>query len=795
MKAPLSWLKKYTHLTQSPAEIAEVLTLAGLEVEKIDRETFSFEGVVVGKLIEVTPHPDAEKLKVAVVSDGKKEFQVVCGDTTISEGLVVAFAKTGARLTLAEGEVLEIEKAKLRGVESSGMLCSGRELGISDEEDKIYRLPSDAPLGQDLSEYLYDPIFDICTTPNLGHCRSFFGIARELSAHFNQPIKIPKVTLDEDQDNPAKSYVQVTNEDHDGCYQYECRVIRGVEIKESPSWLIDVLEKTGHSIINNVVDVTNFVMEETGQPLHAFDGDKLPECHIFIRSAAEGEKIVTLNHNEYELDEDAVVICDGPHPVAIAGIMGGLQSGISNKTNTVILEAAQFNPSRIRKTSRKLGLRSSGSARHENQIDPAAVRYALDRAAALIQEVAGGYVLKGAVSQSPKTYLRRFVTARLSRINSLLGTKLSLSEVESFLNRLGMASNSDGKDLFQIRIPSYRNDIHQEIDIVEEVARIYGFNQIEKNRPRHVNSTLPDHPLFVLEKEVRARLVSRGLQEFITCNLISPELCDMELENGLFSPEYIRVLHAKSVDQSVLRPSLLPGLLSALKHNQNHGTYDISAFEMGRVHFKEGDNYEEKSALGILLAGRAAPLQWKLEEEEVDFYDLKGKLEDLATLLLLPTLDFEESKLTTFHPGRQAALVINDDRIGVMGEVHPASIEKLGIRGRVLFCEIDLLMLEKYRQKQTKFTELPQFPSSERDLTLTMKKSQSLRKIFDQLNRIDEPLLKHAGLIDIFEGEKIGSENKNVTFRFIYRHDDKTVDFNEVDKAHAKIVKTLERLV
>ena len=237
MKAPISWLKKIINLSKSPAELAEILTLAGLEVEKIDRETFSFEGVVVGQLIEVSPHPDAEKLKIALVSDGKKEFQVVCGDTTIKEGLIVAFAKVGARLTLDGGEILEIEKAKLRGVESSGMLCSGRELGISDEDDQVYRLPPDAPLGQDLCEYLYDPTLDICLTPNLGHCRSIFGIARELGAHLNLTVKSPKVTLDEDQDNPAKSYIQVTNEDHEGCYQYECRVIRGVEIKESPAWL------------------------------------------------------------------------------------------------------------------------------------------------------------------------------------------------------------------------------------------------------------------------------------------------------------------------------------------------------------------------------------------------------------------------------------------------------------------------------------------------------------------------------------------------------------------------------
>lgn len=795
MKAPLSWLKKYINLTKKPAEIADILTLSGLEVEKIERETFSFEGIVIGNLIEVKAHPDAERLKIATVTDGKKNYQVVCGDTTIEPGLNVAFAKIGAILHLPTSEKLEIQKAKLRGVESQGMFCSGYELGITDENDQIYRLPEDAPLGEDLTKFLYDPTFDIALTPNLGHCRSLIGVARELGAIVDEGVNLPQVEVDEDLDNPAKAQIQVTNEDHEGCYQYECRVIRGVEIKESPTWLKDWLEKTGHSIINNVVDVTNFVMEETGQPLHAFDGDKLPARHIVVRPSKKGEKITPLDGEERELEEGTLLICDEDVPIAIAGIMGGLDSGIYEKTNTIVLEAAQFDATRIRKTSRKLGLRSDASARFENQVDPAGIRYALDRAATLIQQVAGGHVLKGVVTQSPKPYMPRFITARLSRINSLLGTKFSLSEVEAYLNRLQITNSSDGEDLYQIKVPSFRNDITSELDIVEEVARVFGFNNIKQESPKHITSTLPHHPLFMLEKDVRQRLVSRGLQEFLTCNLISPDQCDMELENGMFNAEYIHVLHAKSVDQSILRPSLLPGLLSSVKNNQNHGTHDIAAFEIGRIFFKEDDRFDEKSALGIILSGKRAPTHWDTENEEADFFDMKGIVEDLASLLQLPKLYITNSKLATFHPGRQAALVIGDERIGVMGEVHPKSVDKLGIRARVIFCEIDLHQIEKFRAKKSTFRELPQFPSSERDLTLTMKKSQSLKKLFEKLDRIDLPLLKKAELIDIFEGEKIGPDHKNVTFRFTYRNDEKTIDINEVEEVHNKVVKTLQKTI
>ena len=793
MKAPLSWLKKYINLEKSPTEIANILTLAGLEVEKIERESFSFEGIVVAKLISVTPHPDADKLKIAIVTDGKKEYQVVCGDTTIEEGLFVAFAKVGASLTLKNGETIEIKKTKLRSIESQGMLCSAFELGLSDSADQIYRLLKTAPLGQDLSTYLYDPIFDICLTPNLGHCRSIFGIARELSAQLSLPAKFPKILVEEDLDNPAKNELQITNTDPSGCFQYECRVIRGVQIKESPDWLKEALEKTGHSIINNVVDVTNFVMEETGQPLHAFDADKLPERHICIRKAHPEETLLTLDGIEHTLTEETLLICDGDEPIAIAGIMGGLKSGISEKTNTIILEAAQFCPSLIRKASRKLGLRSDASARFENQIDPAGIRYALDRAATLIQEVAGGHILKGVISQSPKPYMPRFLTARLSKINSLLGTKFSLSEVESYLNRSSISCSCDGEDLFQIKVPSYRTDLHSEIDVVEEVARIFGFNHIERKQPVHISSKVAHHPLFLLESELRSRLTSKGLQEFLTCNLISPEICNLELENGLFSSEYIPVLHAKSVEQSILRPSLLPGLLTAIKNNQNFGSFDIAAFEIGRIHFKEEDGYDEKSTLGIVLSGNRAPLHWSTKDEPVDFYDLKGIIQDLATLLNLPELIYESSSLSTFHPGRQASLSIEDNRIGVLGEIHPLSLNQLGIRGHVLFCEIDLFMIEKFRKEFIKFEKLPQFPSSQRDLTLTMKKSQDLSKLFEQLQKRDLPFLKTAQLIDIFEGEKIGPDKKNVTFRFTYRNDNKTIDLLEVDQAHAKVVKSLEK--
>lgn len=795
MKAPLSWLKKYISLSKDAIELAEILTRSGLEVEKIDRMNFSFQGVIIGKVLEVTPHPDASNLKIAIISDGKSSHRVVCGDHTLEKNAVVPFAKVGAVLIDEEGVSVEIKKAKLRGIESLGMLASEKELGISKDDSKVMRLPQEAPIGEDIANYLLDPTFDITITPNLGYCRSIIGIARELSSQLGEPSHPPIFKLAEDTDNLTKSKLQVTNEAHKECPQYYCRIIRGVEVKPSPSWLQDLLVKSGYKPINNIVDVTNFVMHELGQPMHAFDYSKLPEAHLTIRLSNESEKITTLDEVERTLPEGILLICDGDTPAAIGGIMGGLNSAITDKTHTVVLEAAEFDPSYIRKASKILGLRSESSARFENKIDQANVRFALDRAAALLKELAGGSVFKGVVEQSPKPYTPKFITCRLSKINALLGTSFSLGEVETFLSRLSINSSSDGIDLFQVKVPSWRRDLQDEIDLVEEVGRLYGYENIERVPPKHVNSTIEHHPIFLLEKEIRKRLVGFGLQEFVTCNLISPTLCNIEVEHGLFSKEYIKVLHAKSVDQSVLRPSLLPGLLQSLKLNQNQNNHDILAFEIGRIHFKEGGKYDEKTALGILLSGKRAPIHWSKRPEEVDFYDLKGILENLCDSLLLPEVSIEKSSFETFHPKRQSTLNFSDATFGVFGEIHPGTLDLLDIKGRVFFAEIDLHLIQNHKMKRPPFATLPQFPSSERDLTLTMDEETDLEAFFTVLKKIRSSTLKKVSLLDIYRGDNIGKNKKNVTFRFTYRDDEKTLSVKTIEDEHANIVRALQKSV
>jgi phenylalanyl-tRNA synthetase beta chain len=793
MKIPFSWLKKYVSFTQTPTEVSDLLTLSGLEVEKVELDTFDFTNVIIGLILEIEPHPDADRLQILEITDGEKKYQVVSGAPSLQKNSKVAFAKEGASIKTEDGKIFVIKKAKLKGVDSYGMLCSEKELGLSSNHETVLTLPDDAPLGKDLADFLRDPTLSIALTPNLGHCRSVLGVARELAAHFAETVQSLKISLKEDLDNHTQNKIKIVNEEIDGCPQYMCRIVQGIEVTPSPYWLKQQLLKAGIRSINTVVDIGNLVMHELGQPLHMFDYDKLKHKEMVIRKTYEGERILTLDKVERILPEDTLVICDGSKPQAIAGIMGGLESSVTESTHTILIESAQFHPTLIRKTSRTLGLRTESSARFENEIDPAAVKTALDYACSLIQQLSGGRVLKGIIENSPRPYKPRFLTCRLSKINALLGTHLSLTEVETFLTRLGFTLTSDGKDLYQLKIPSWRNDVKEEIDIIEEVARIFGYNNIPRNHPRHISSQIPHSPLFMLCKKIQTKMIGDGLQEFITCNLISPKICELELDSGVFKNELIKVLHAKSEDQSILRPSLLPGMITAVSHNQNQGRFDVGAFEIGQIHFRDGFKFIEKTSLGIILTGNRTPYHFEMKPTNFDFFDMKGVLETLFSSLLIKNIEFHPSNYESFHPKRQAQILINEKPLGVIGELHPSLQKKLDLRSRVVFSELDMQVLEKTLSQTPQFESLPTFPGSERDWTITMKRTRDLGPMLSALKSFDSQLLKRCELLDIYQGPNVSESEKNVTFRFFYRDDAKTLDIESVETEHTKLTTYLKK--
>lgn len=667
-------------------------------------------------------------------------------------------------------------------------------IAVKQDPDQIGKMLTLAGLEVDgIDEAKGDAIFEISLTPNLGHCSSVIGVARELSAATEIPYHLPKTDLAEGP-TPASSFISVSVETPEGCPRYACRGIRDVKIGPSPDWLKNRLELAGLRSVNNVVDVTNYVMLELGHPLHAFDADKLQGNHLTIKKSQPGDKFVTLDGKERVLDND-LLICDKKGAVALAGVMGGQNSEVTETTKHLVLEAAVFAPEMIRKTSKRLGLMTDASKRFERGCDPNVLKLVLDRAALLIQKVAGGQVCAGVIDVATQPFSPRQVSCRLSRINQLLGTHLSVGEVENLLARLELTNKWDGKDSFTVIVPTYRNDITEEVDLIEEVARIYGYQNITKARSLYQSSTIPHAPIFMFEREMRARLMGEGLQEFLTCDLIGPSLLEVVHGPDCSDPSWIKVMNPTSIEQSLLRTSLLPGLLQVVKYNWDHQNHDISGFEIGRVHLKQNGEYWEQSAAAIVLSGKARPHHWDQKPAEEDFFDLKGIVENLLSELNI-AITFTKSQFPMLHPGRQASIYAGEIEIGSFGEIHPAVLRRLDVPQPILFAEINLHDLLQARPKQdAQMKALPVYPGSERDWTLTIPESFPADDLLKAIANVSSPFLERVSLQDIYRSDKLGKELKNVTLRFFYRDLSKTIAQETVDAEHARMIESVAKTI
>jgi phenylalanyl-tRNA synthetase beta chain len=785
MKIPLSWLNEFLTLNISVEKIAEALTLAGIEVEKIETIVPSFEGVVVATVISVQPHPNADRLRVAQVFDGQNELQIVCGASNCRPGIKTALAKIGAKLTDKEGKSFTIKKGKLRDVESFGMLCAGDELGLASGVEGILELSSELKEGVDLASLYRDTVLEVGLTPNLGHCLSILGIARELSAILSLPLKSSPLDLSEASQPLIQDLIEVQVENRDQCPFYSCRVIQGVTVGPSPDWMQRRLEAAGMRSINNLVDVGNFVMLELGLPLHMFDYDTLVGKKIVVSSNKTYPVIETLDGVTRPIPSGTLLICDSENPIAIAGIMGGEGSAVSPKTQNVLIEAAYFMAEPIRKASKALNLRTEGSQRWEKGVDPKGVRKALNRAAALLQQCAGGILAQGVLVAGEDAFSSHEISLRIERVNALLGTSLSRGEIISLLERLEIKVKDKDQGKVICEIPSYRNDLKIEIDLIEEVARLYGFNHIPQHPPRHLNSPIPHAPIYLFEKEMRGYLIELGLQECLTCDLISPKLAELTGENN---QSFITVLHPTSIEQSILRVSLLPGLLQVIKYNQDHQNTDFSAFELGRIHYKEGDRFIEQTSAGVILVGHEAPHHWECKPKEIDYYDLKGKVEELLELLGIKGAHFEPSHLHNFHPFRQARVKVNDLYVGALGEIHPSHLREMGIQQRVYFAELNLHDLFPLRRTEMQFREISLYPGSERDWTISLKEETPIAYVLEAVRLNASSYLEKYLLLDLYRSPQLGEGKKNATMRFLYRDLKKTIEFEIVEREHKKLI-------
>ena len=791
MRIPLSWIKEYVPVKLPPKELARKLTLAGVEVKGIETPP-RWENVFVGQITELLPHPNADRLKIAVVNLGFERLEIVCGAPNVEPGDKVPVAKPGAKIfDPRTGRESELRPAEIRGVLSAGMICSERELGISESHEGAMILPPDAPVGAPLAQYLEDAIFDLDITPNRPDLLSVVGIAREISALTGEPLKLPEISYPE-RGEPARKIISAAIEDPKLCSRYCAALIRGVRVGPSPSWLRERLEKSGIKPLNNIVDVTNYVTLEWGQPIHAFDFRTLRGGGVAVRRARRGERITTLDGEERELDEEILVIADEERPVALAGIMGGLATAVSEETEDVLLESANFNPSAVRRGALKLGLRTEASTRFEKGLSPELPPLALRRAAQLILEIAGGEASRGIIDLYPGREERKPLKLSLRRMKQVLGVKIPLGQVVRALDALGFECRKEGTGKLAVSIPWWRTDIKIEEDLIEEVARIVGYDKIPPRLlPFEIPRSTPDRKLLVREA-IRDLLAGMGLQEVITYSLVSRrllELCDPE---GRFGPP-LKVANPLSQEQEFLRTNLRPGLLSALSRNARIERGSFKLFEIGRTfHPKPGDLPEERERAAGILAGLREPLGLHSPKpQELDFFDAKGVVEELLLRLGIEA-SFEPSSDSFLSPGRTALVKAGRREIGLVGEIHPRILRELDLPFEVAgYFELDLGRLYDL-VSPPRFSPPSRYQASWRDLSVIVDEEVPAGRLLELVRETEG--VARAILYDVYRGEGIPPGKKSLTFRIFYQSPTHTLTDSEINEIQGEILRRIQDL-
>jgi len=789
MLVSLKWLKDYIDLELSAEELADRLTMAGLEVDEIQTLAPKFSGVVAAKILSVRPHPNADKLSLCDVTDGAETYPIVCGAKNIHAGDVVPLAKTGA--VIPGGYT--IKSTTLRGEKSEGMLCSEAELEIGDDASGILQLPADMALGRPLQEALDlgDTVLDIGITPNRSDCLSMIGIAREVAALTGKKMKMPDVRiLESAQDVSLLS--SVTIEDADLCPRYTARLIQNVTIGGTPVWMKTRLEAAGLRAINNVVDVTNFVMLEMGQPLHAFDFRFLEEGRIVVRKSKPGEEFISLDEKSRLLPENTLLICDGKKPVAIAGIMGGLNSEVKEDTRTILLESAYFNPASIRRSSRSLGMPTDAAFRFERGIDPEGVVRALDRAAQLIAELSGGEVCRNYLDEYPaKIKAVDNIPLRMDRVRQVIGAGVPAREAVRILKSIGMALRREGKGAYRVTPPSFRVDIEREIDLIEEIARLYGYHLVPSTLPSVSVSETETIPRLALEERVRRLLTGSGYSEIINYSFSSPDSAEAL---GL-SPEderrrFVVIKNPLTEDQSIMRTTLVYGLLETLKKNLRNASFNLKLFEIGRTFFKrhDGELPEERNILAALAAGKVSDDLWG-SKVSVDFYDLKGSLENIFQDLKMDSCRCRTETPEPFlHPGQSCGVYMGDVRIGFLGKAHPEVLKKMDIKSDAYLFEINLDLLGEQTGRRIRYRELSKFPAVQRDVAFVLPESMESEKMLEIVLSQHEDLLENVSIFDIYTGKGLEERTKSLGLRFSYRALDRTLTDAEINSIHNRIV-------
>ncbi len=793
MKVSLRWLRDYVDVEIEPRELADRLTMAGLEVESIEPFRPSFEGVVTAKILSVKPHPQSEKLHLCEVTTGDAVLPIVCGAPNVRAGQVVPLARVGA--VIPGG--FAVKSSRIRGELSEGMLCSEDELGIGEDNKGILVLPDDVPLGRDLVEVLGlgDTVFDIGVTPNRSDCLSIIGVAREIAALTGGRLRYPQIRLSESsEDIRGATSVQIL--DPELCPRYSARMIRNVRIQPSPRWMRLRLEAVGLRSINNVVDITNFVMMELGQPLHAFDFRFLEEGRIVVRRSREGEPFVSLDGKTRHLNAETLMICDGVKPVAIAGIMGGENSEVKDDTETVLLESAYFNPTTIRRGAKWLGMSTDAAFRFERGIDPEGVIRALNRAAQLMAELAGGTVLKGYIDEYPrKIETARNIPLRKERIKEVLGIQLTPTEIRRILRGLEMTVEKGRGGYFEVTPPTFRVDLLREIDLIEEIARIRGYDAIPATLPPIPARTQPPDERRSFEDRLRTALTGFGYREVINYSFTSPASADvLGLPGDDDRRNFVRIANPLTEEQSVMRTTLLYGLLETARRNVRAGCHDLKIFELGKVfiHRQEGELPLEEERIGGLVTGARYDRLWHFKDLEADFYDLKGCVESLLEALKIQDVQFKpRTDLPYLHPGRACGVEVRGRDAGCLGEIHPDVLGRLDLPRRVIVFDLSLDALLIAFSRKVLYREFSRFPAITRDVALLIRRDVEARRVLEILREDREELLENVDIFDVYTGKGIPEDMKSLGLRMTYRSAVRTLTDEEINPIHSRIVTRL----
>ncbi|MDE0427373.1 MAG: phenylalanine--tRNA ligase subunit beta [Candidatus Poribacteria bacterium] len=790
MNVTLNWLKDYIDFEFSPSELADRLTMLGIEVEAIKELGTGLEGVVVGKVSAVGPHPNADKLVLCQVDVGEpEELQIVCGAPNVRVGMLAPVATIGATLPIG----LTIKSAKLRGEVSQGMLCSEKELGFSEEAAGLMELPTGVSVGSSLVAALGldDVMFELEITPNRPDCLSLIGVAREIRAETGNSLKLPRVDLQENETD-IRSLTSVTIDAPDLCPRYAARVIRGIKVAESPAWLRQRLESVGIGVINNIVDVTNFVLMEYGQPLHAFDYHKLAENRIVVRRTAGGEQLTTLDEIDRELTADMLVIADAEKPVALAGIMGGYDSEITETTCDVLLESAYFSPSSIRATAKALGMSTEASYRFERGADPGVVLTALDRAAELIAELAGGAVCKGIVDVYPGEQPLTEIKLRPDRVNFVLGTEIEKSEMAQILMRLGFDVQAF-ESAYQITVPTFRSDITREIDLIEEIARVYGYDNIPTALPKGDIPVPAPNPKVEVRKRIKRFLLAAGMMEAVNYSFSDPN-CFEKIRLPSDSPlrETLRLQNPLSPEMSILRTTLIPGLLENTQHNRNHQINAISLFEIGGVFVRDGNQKEPERVAGV-LAGQIGDGVYGNLYRDPDFFDIKGLVEGMLEVCGVTEYTLQKTDVPTFHPGRNAVVLLGETQVGTFGEAHPEVLENYDLPYKAYLFDFDLEALVSATVFSRRFEPISIYPKVERDLAIVVDKAVLSDIPIALIYTTGGEWVESVRLFDVYEGEQVPEGKKSLAYTIVYHSDAETLTDKAVNALHERVVEHLHQ--